>query len=206
MKLAIFDFDGTIIKGNSGFMWILMKWYKLSFVCLFYGVFYFLGLCPYNVWIKRAIYDLRNESAKENLIYFKNHNKNLCNFKYNKNVINELISFYKKGYKIIIITQSINFIIYDFIKNLEKEFNVKIYKLYCTKVEIKNDRFVKVIPVVGNEKQKYFKFNDLKESYFFTDSSRDKNLLEKVKYAFVVNPNPLFWFRAKFRGWRIIKG
>ncbi len=204
MKLAIFDFDGTIIKGNSGFMWILMKWYKLSFVCLFYGFIYFFGLCPYYIWVKKAFYDLRNESVEKNLSYFKSRNKKINNFKYNTDVIKKLVNLYNKGYEIVIITQSMDFIVNDYVEKLEKDFNVKIYRLYCTKVEVKNDRFIKVIPVVGKAKHKYFKNKDLRESYFFTDSSRDQNLLEKVKYAVVVNPYPLFWLKAKIKGWEVM--
>jgi|SRR3989344_4320882 len=205
MKLAIFDFDGTIIKENAGFRWTLIMLYKFSLKSLFIGLLYVIRICSYDVWIKNVICDLKNESVIENMNYYKRHLKNLPKFKYNKNVIKKLINLSKNGYKIVIITQSIDFSVSDYVKNLEKDFNVKVNKLYCTKTIIKNDRFTNVISLVGKNKYKYFKNVDLNESYFFTDSSRDQNLLEKVKYAFVVNPNPMFWLKAKIKGWEVIK-
>ncbi len=207
MRYAIFDFDGTIIRGNAGLRWTLIMLSRFSLKSLFFGVLYPLKLCSYPRWIASAIKDLGNESAKMQIRYYEGKIKKSGGtekLRYNRKTVEELIKLYHKGYKIAVITQSMDFVVKKYVQKMEAKFKVKIDKLYCTKTEIKNDRFAKVIPVVGREKQNYFKSADLAESYFFTDSLRDRTLLRKVKFPVAVNPNPLFWLIAKINGWKII--
>ena len=195
-NFAIFDFDNTLSKSNSGFVWTLLMINRFSLWSLIVGFLYVLRIANYDFWIKTVVNNLKNEDVKKHLETYEKKLKRHNKFQFKKKVASELLELDKRGYKIIIITQSIDFVVKPFIKHFENQYKIQIDHFFSTKIRIKNNRFDKVTPLVGKDKHKCIKKEDLKNSYFYTDSSRDENLLKKVKYPVVVNPGLFFTIKA----------
>lgn len=108
-KFALFDFDNTIINGDS--MKYLLRYYiskhPLSVFRLFNTVFLFvlykLNMCSFIKVKESILFPLNNMSDNELEVFFKEKVEKY----YYDNVVNELIKQKEKGYTIILCTASV---------------------------------------------------------------------------------------------------
>lgn len=191
-KFAFFDFDDTLIHGDS--IKYLLKYYikkhPLSFFNFFkVGVYYLLyriHIKDFNSAKSALLFPLKKMDTKE-LEYFYNH----CIIdKYYPNVVEELKHKKQQGYTVIIISAS-----------------VEAYLQYCmlpvdiimgTKVAIKNNQYTNI--VIGKNcknEEKVKRINemlkeknmviDYENSYAYSDSLHDVPMLKLVKNRIKIN-------------------
>ena len=208
MTNAIFDVDNTIIDHNSGIRWgwMMRRRFNLIFylILAFYGGLYVVGLYTFDKLVKRIVKTLKNENYEEHVKIYLRKIKNK-NVGFKEKVLNEIQNHLKKKHKIIMISQSMNFVLDYYIKELEKieKYN---FKVICTEIKVKNGKFYDVIPLVAQKKYERIKelHLDLKDTYFYTDSIMDRQLLRAVGHPVVVDPNLFMRVYSYFKGWKIL--
>ena len=206
---VFFDLDKTLVKFNTAIRWGRFLLFKnklpLSFVltCFIYGTLYSLKLYDFSKMLTKLWRTMENQDARvilslTNQLYF-----DPIKFIY-PDMKMILDSHRKKGHKIIIITQSFDFIAKIFAKKLKAD------AVASSEMEIKNGLFTgKVNPCSAKKKDVYVKkFQkkyslDLKNSFAYSDNIRDLPMLKDVGYAAVVNPKKNLHEFAMKHHWEI---
>ena len=192
MNVAFFDFDGTLVKGDS--LFAFLKFYYRNNKFFFY--FKAIKCLPLLISFKLGIID--NNTAKEKLFitFFKGENKNnflkiaqeFSNLWIPKNLkvdaIKKLKWHQEQGDKIYIVSASIEAYLEPFA--IAHSLSLIATKLESTK-PILSGKFSSP-NCYGKEKvnriQKEVKLTDYKESYAYGDSNGDRELLAMVKHAY----------------------
>jgi len=207
---AFFDLDHTLINKNTGIVWgwMLIKKGKMPVMffinAAFFGLLYEMKLYSFRQLMKRLFKTMKGRNASEILkltnSYFKGNKDYLLRPK-----MLQRIGWHKaQGHRIIIITQTFDFIAKIFAKDIGAS------KVYSTEVGIKEGKFTgEVKPQIGEEKDDLMRAVspllgiDLKKSYAYTDSTRDLEMLEAVGKPQVVYPSSRLKAVAKKRNWQI---
>jgi len=212
MSTAIFDVDGTIVHGICAKIYAKYlykkKIFSLSFVIKFnFYLLYYLLLIRLNKLdkvraSKKWVKEISNRLLVDNAVRLGEEcfNKKIKP-KLIKGVLDILKKHAKKGDRIILLSNSPNFLL----KPLADYLNVK--ELYGTDFICENNKFkaIKLPLCFGKGKTEIVnKLKiDLKDSYAYSDSIHDLPLLELVKYPHVVNPNRRFKKEALKRDWPV---
>ena len=191
---VFFDLDKTLVKFNTAVRWGRFLLFKnklpLSFVliCSLYGTLYALKLYDFSKMLTKLWKTMENQDAKVILKLTKElYSEPLKHIYPDMKMI--LDSHRKKGHKIIIITQTFDFIAEIFAKKLKAD------DFASSEAEVKKGIFTgKVNPCSAKKKDVYVKHFqkkyklDLKNSYAYSDNIRDLPMLKDVGHASVVNP------------------
>lgn len=223
MKLAIFDFDGTLFPKET-IPFLLIQWRKLNYSKLKLAEVYFRSIGYYIVY-KTGLYSnnskekFRITAVNEFNRIFRGMNKKEINhfFLESSKSINELlkISIIEeiknakiKGFHTVILSGSFNILLKYISENLD------IDTIIGTEMCFNNDDmldFDKGLSLVSGsckvEKLKnHFNDQDINwdESYAYADSFSDLGLLESVGNPVAVNPDDMLKSIAKDKKWRII--
>jgi HAD superfamily hydrolase (TIGR01490 family) len=191
---VFFDLDKTLVKFNTaiklGRFLLFKNKLPLSFIlsCSVYGTLYALKLYDFSKMLTKLWKTMENQDARIILELTKQLYYDPINFIY-PDMKMILDSHRKKGHKVIIITQSFDFIAKIFAKKLKAD------AFASSEIEIKNGIFTgKVNPCSAKKKDVYVKFFqkkynlDLKNSFAYSDNIRDLPMLKDVGHAAVVNP------------------
>lgn len=182
-KVALFDFDNTLINGDS--VGHLLKYY---FKKKPYKIIYFLQLGILFIGYLLKIYSFNKVKVKMWQPWYEMNNNQKDAFiqksikpYYYKNIFNELDELKQQGYYIIIVSASIE----DYLFYLD----LNVDGIIGTKVIIKNNKIQSVVHnCIGPNKvpliESYLKehqFNiDYKNSIGYSDSKMDYKMLELV--------------------------
>lgn len=185
-KVALFDFDDTLIHGDSGRL--LLKYYikkhPLSFFRIFivgfYFILYLLHLCPINKPKSAWLFPM-DKMTNQQLQEF--YNECLVP-RYYDNVVARLKELKNDGYTVYICSASI--------EGYLRYCDLPVDALLGTIVEIKNNRYTsKMLGKNCKREEKVKRINeqlakdnleiDYDNSYAFSDSHHDIPMLKMVK-------------------------
>ena len=208
---AFFDLDRTLIKGNSGLLFAIYEkksgritWPQLA-QCMFWMVLYHLNLLDldraYRVTTK--LYKGMPEKEIKGITHDFFFSK--VNPLYLREAKQAVLDHKEAGHPLIILSNSSG---YQARLAAEKwDFDVAIANEFHTD---ENENLTGTVAsplcygpgkLVRAEQWAQENGVDLKESYFYTDSFSDKELLDEVGYPIVVNPDPKLRSYAKSKGW-----
>lgn len=190
MKLAIFDFDDTIISGQSPDLfckYVLENLNKNTFQKIIY-FFYKHNLIPkiFKIKKKLLLYSLKGIHKKDIQKYAK---KFYSNLKFNKKILNEIDKHINNKNKIVIISGGYS----EYIK-----FFIKSNKIIANEFKYKDDIFTGHIiskDCMGKQKVyrilKNYSLKVLKSSFFYSDSYSDLPLFKIVKKPYLYKNNKI---------------
>lgn len=192
MTVAFFDFDGTLVKGDSLKAFLLFyfknnqsKLLFKAFLFLPYFLAYRLGLIP-NSSSKAKLFKLFFKGEKREVFLSKSKqfsdewiDKNL-----NTQVWNKLQWHKKKGHLVYVVSASIDTYLLPWIKRNE-------IKLLSTEMDLSNDPISgkwKTPNCYGSEKVnrivEEINLDSFEASYAYGDSKGDREMLELVDFGF----------------------
>lgn len=196
--IAVFDFDGTLIKEDSMVIFF-RRYYKFSWVnigilllLLWETIKFFMKISSQKQFkekfINIVISSIKNKSLE---IIIPDFSKFLLT-KISLDALSEINKLKEKGYEIILLSASP-----DFYLNQIKE-ALGLSKLICTQTRLKDGKII----ITGDNcygKNKIIRFLeqypkdsiDWQNSYCFTDNESDLGLLSLFGNSFVVNNNKL---------------
>ncbi|MDD4333479.1 MAG: HAD-IB family hydrolase [Patescibacteria group bacterium] len=194
MALAIFDLDGTLIRGQSQMYLIfyLRKKGLINFFDFVYILFWFAG---YKLGIfknPRSILEYafkiikgRNVKDVENLM--EDFYKNSLKLKLNNKIVEILKNHQKNQDQIVLVTSAIKPV-----ANIAAR-ELGINHVIATNLEMEDGRYMGCIEgkiVYGTEKVKLltqlFNYKDLNNSYIYTDHKSDTPLLKITKHPILI--------------------
>ncbi|MBW3013477.1 HAD-IB family hydrolase [Candidatus Woesearchaeota archaeon] len=206
---VFFDLDKTLVRFNSavrlGRYLLFRGKLPLSFVLTssFYGTLYSMKLCDFSKMLRKLWKTMENRNADDILKLTKQLYSDPGKFIYPE-MKKVLDAHKKKGHKIIIITQTFDFVAEIFAKWLKAD------ALASSEIEIKKGRFTgHVNPCSAKKKDVYVrefqkKYGlDLKSSFAYSDNIRDLPMLKDVGHAAVVNPKKELRDFALRKHWEI---
>lgn len=223
MRLAIFDFDGTLFPKET-LPFLLIQWRKLNyskfrlaevyFRTLGLYVIYKVGICSTLskekfriIAVKEFSRIFRGMSKEEISQFFSDASKCISQL-LKDTVVEEIKKAKSSGFHTVILSGSFN-ILLDFISE-----NLDIDTIIGTEMCFNNDDildFNKEISIVSGSckverLRNHFIGQDINwiESYAYADSFSDLELLKIVGNPIAVNPDNMLKSIAKDKKWRII--
>jgi HAD superfamily hydrolase (TIGR01490 family) len=223
MKIAVFDFDGTLFDDET-IPFLAKQWYKLGYSKSTWLIVFSKMLkiiVKYKLKIDKS-YDkevFRGEATKIFLSIFDGMSKleveeffNKCRddvFKLlNKDVIEEYNKKKEEGYYTVLLSGCFS----EMLKQITDTYHFD--KVICSKINFKEnyiDNSADIEIVSGKFKVKHLFLNmdgskiNFKESYAYADSYYDRDLLELFGNPIAVNPDPILLEIANEKSWRVIK-
>lgn len=187
-KFAFFDFDDTLIQGDS-IRYLLdyyIKKHPLSFFCLIkVGILYIgykMKICSFTKAKSAILFPVKNMTNEELEYFFDHHVAD----KYYQNVVTELKEKKEQGYMVCIVSASVEaYLQYcklpvDYIIGTKVERNTgKVLGKNC-----KNEAKVERIQAILKEKDWQI---DYENSYAYSDSTHDIPMLSLVKNRVKIN-------------------
>ncbi|HYE22376.1 MAG TPA: HAD family hydrolase [Verrucomicrobiae bacterium] len=213
-EVAIFDIDGTVIKGQSQkellfFLYLngFISTYSFCYLLIWF-ILYKINLVHKSDIPLRYALDLFKGWDADTLrsLTKKFVNKVLVKKIYSE-AIAEIGNHREKGNRILLVSNAIDPIVEELAKYL------KIPDYLCTTLEIIDGRVTGQTigkPVYGNTKveviSKFLEKNNLtwEQTWGYGDHITDVPFLEKTKYQFIVNPNKQLAKIATNRKWRVL--
>lgn len=222
MKLAIFDFDGTLFPKDT-LPYLLSQWYRLKYSKTKLLKVY-LPLIPLYIKYKTGMNsELTREEMRIMAVkgfnglftnmteedvneYFTNAGQSITNL-LNNAVVNEVYNAHHAGFHTVILSGAYSL----FLKSIGEYLGVDT--IIGTEIHFKNGKFddhKEIDLVSGSSKveklQNHFKEQsiDWSESYAYGDSYSDLQLLELIGNPIVVNPDHDLQLIASQRKWRTI--
>ena len=209
---AFFDVDHTLIDVNSGRSWLEREW-RLGRLGIFDGVRAMSWLMRYRLgWLDFAA------CAEYSLQRFRDRLASEIHDELASWAISEIAprictqarsaieAHRQQGHMIALLTSGPSFTARALADHLEIE------HLLCTEVEVRDGRVTgkTVAPVCyGPGKvelaERFAQRHQvcLRSSYFYSDSSSDTPMLDRVGFARVINPDPRLRITALRRGWPV---
>lgn len=222
MKLAIFDFNGTIFSRET-MPFILSEWYKQKF-SLFKLLKVYIPLVPLYLKYKIGLYsnlskeEMEVKAVKKVSKIFKGMSKDEINTffseaalsaeKYfNKEVITEINDCNIRGYHTVLLSGAFKPLLIKVAKRLKIDTVIGSEFIYNKDFDAK----FKIDIISGSKKLKILKDNfkenkiDWRNSKAYADSFHDLELLEAVGKPVAVYPDSSLEAVAQKREWSIIK-
>lgn len=191
-KFAFFDFDDTLIHGDS-IRYLLDYYIKKHPLSIFrlieVGVLYIgykLKICSFTKAKSAILFPLKNMSNKELQYFFEHHVAD----KYYQNVVAELKDKKEQGYQVWIVSASVEAYLQYCTLPVDRIIGTKVEMQdthYTSKVigkNCKNEAKVERIYEILNEKGWQI---DYENSYAYSDSIHDVPMLKLVKHRIKVN-------------------
>lgn len=207
-RAAIFDVDGTIVKGSSEkvFVRYLLEKRELEIGKLLSIIPASLTGNPLRTMKRNKLYlkDMDVRRVQELALQcFKGRILPLVS-----PLMKEVIESHRvRGDLVILLTGSLDFLTKPLMAYLGADVSV------ATRVESRDGYFTGMINGIhpcGRDKLRILKEVskeqgiDLGCSYAYGNSFGDREVLNAVGYPVAVNPDPLLWFLAKRRGWKVL--
>jgi HAD superfamily hydrolase (TIGR01490 family) len=196
MKIAVFDFDGTIIREQSHQLFfkeiINSKGFIISKILKFY----------YKFIANKRLASLEEKHRKETILsllknkdfnYIQNFSRNFYYNKikplYIKRVIADIIKYKASGYKLVLISGGFDVYLHELFKDL------KFDCIICSELQFIGDKFTgKIInkECLGEEKVRRLKKKidlkkiDFNNSVFYSDHASDLPMFNLFKNNFLV--------------------
>lgn len=223
MKVAVFDFDGTIFNDET-VPFLARQWYKLGYSKLTWFKAFFkmmFILAKYKSKIDKK-YDKEVFRAEATMIFlhifdgmtmdeikaFFNKCSEEIHSLLNKDVMDEFLRKKEEGYYTILLSGC-------FSEMLSQITDTYIFdKVICSNINYKDnyiDTSKDVEIVSGKNKLKHLFLNMDKEeiefdkSYAYADSYYDRDLLELFAYPIAVNPDKTLLETATSKSWKIMQ-
>lgn len=221
-RVAIFDFDGTLVEGHlwGVFLKENFKMKKRIFLSIwhicYHMFFYYLSrfhLYSYDKCLKKWTEDIpelfKGEREKDADIFFKKIWNYYLKPTLKKKVLDRLKWHQKRGDITILASNAPE----DFLETVKKE--LKFDFLVGTKTELKNGKYTgkTILPIPWREeklkkvknllKEKKIKI-DYKNSFAYSDSERDMEILKAVGKPVVVDPEDNLLDIARRENWEIL--
>ncbi|MCD6497553.1 MAG: HAD family hydrolase [Deltaproteobacteria bacterium] len=209
---AFFDLDGTLLDGNSGWLWMTSEWRqrritaKQMFDGTVYVIAYKLGMLDMEQAMAKALETIRGN--REESLRTRTHawfHEQVAH-RFSPPGLDAVEWHRAQGHKLVLLTSASLY---------ESEAVASLLKLdhyLCTRYELKDGRFTGhyVLPqCFGAGKvvwaRAYAQKNDidLAQSYFYSDSITDLPMLETVGHPMVVNPDLRLRLLGHRRHWPI---
>jgi HAD superfamily hydrolase (TIGR01490 family) len=206
--LVVFDFCDTIITGQSVSLFLNYLYNKESIIKKYY-LKVRTKLNPFKLddinYKSHLLRPYKGLTKKELDIIGKEFYNNVLKSRFNKKVISKLKFHKERNHKIIIISGGFDV----YLKYFAEEYQIE---LISTKLEFKDNEFTgRLIEQCLNEnkiKMLKSKFNlknyDMKESFAYSDSKSDKDLLSLFGNVYVIKikGQALNWIKPN---WKIIE-
>ncbi|MBS3060406.1 MAG: HAD-IB family hydrolase [DPANN group archaeon] len=188
-KVAVFDFDGTIYKGDALIDFYLFTLNKYPAKILwgpYHAIVYLLyklNLIPAATAKQQILLAIRNIPIKTLQTYveefWKLHEKNLM-----KDALTEIKKLKRQGYKVVIATASLDYYMLPIYKKTGAD------ELICTKIGVIDGKITNIID--GENCENQAKADMVKQRFgdvamAFSDELRDLPLLELADEKFLVN-------------------
>ncbi len=222
MKIAIFDFDGTLFPSDT-LRFLLSYWKKERYSKFKYYKTYISLMGMFMIYKVRIKFNISSQEMKNKALqsfnniftgmnedevvnYLNNCAEGIIKF-LNPKVVEEVRKAKKEGYHLVLLSGTYELLLRKVADYLE------IDTVIATKMYFKNglfDQYTKLDIISGSKKleqfNKYFKdINvDLELSLAFADSYSDIHILKTVGQAVVVNPDDKLREIAIENDWRII--
>lgn len=213
LRIAVFDVDRTLLVGTSGEVQLIRFLRRRRMIPLFNFVrnfFCFLQQLPRGiekVILSKSVY-LRGLNADEIKSLLPEFFEGYLKPRFSKQVQKYIENFRKKGYMIMLVSGTLDFILDYLVERLRADGGVG------STVEIREGKFTgrilgihpyfrgKVLAI-----HKYFEGQkiDYKHSFGFADGWADVPLLSLFGNPVAVNPSRLLKRIAEKRGWRVVR-
>lgn len=222
MKLAIFDFDGTLFtKDTLPFLlsrWKELKYSKTKYIKAYYSLIFLYIKYKLGIKTKLSREEMKLTAVKkfnnifsgmsevEIMRYFINSSKDIEHL-FNKSVISELKNASLQGYHTVLLSGSY----YNFLKSIGESLDFDT--IIGTKMYFDNDIFdpsktIEIIsgPLKSQKILEYFQDKSVnwKESRAYADSYSDIDILKLVGHPIAVNPENELKSIATEMNWKII--
>ncbi|MFO7891124.1 MAG: HAD-IB family hydrolase [bacterium] len=213
LRIAVFDIDETLLLGTSAEIQLIRFLYKKKIITagnLLKSLFN--ALLSIFQGIDKVIYRksgyLKGVEKKIVLSQLPQLFDQYIWPRVSKKLINDIQAFKKKNYEIVIISGTLDFLLYPFIVKVHADGGVGSH------MEIENGKFsgriTGVYPYRKGKIRALEQYLDGREvdythSYAFADSLADFPFLTLFGNSVAVNPGFLLWIRAKLSGWQTMK-
>jgi HAD superfamily hydrolase (TIGR01490 family) len=209
---AFFDMDNTVIRCNSGTLWIrwLRKRREISLYetmrALSWIAQYKLSVLDMEAVTTKVIASMRGQSEAELAAKCREFFQAWIESEVAPKATQAIARHREQGHVIALLSTSTPYVVEPLARRLGIEHAI------CTRVNIADGKFdgTHVRPVCYAAGKVHWaeefarrKGVDLARSYFYTDSYSDLPMLERVGTACVVNPDPRLRRHAKRVGWRV---
>lgn len=209
---AFFDVDCTLLEVNSGKMWLARQW-KDGEIGLFdaarfmmWLVLYRFGFLDFEKVAKLSLARYVGEREDKILAQMSRWSNEelvpwIC-----KEARESIAEHREQGHLIVLLTSGTSFAVKALGETLGLE------HLLCTEVQVRDGVLTADLekPVCYGKgkvtKAEIFALQhgvDLDASFFYSDSTSDTPMLERVGHPVVVNPDPRMRFIANRRGWPV---
>jgi len=209
---AFFDLDGTLLDGNSGWLWMTSEWRqrritaKQMFDGTVYLMAYKLGMIDMEQAMAKALETIHGKIEESLRAHTHAWFHEQVAHRFSQPGLDTVERHRSQGHRLVLLTSASLY---------ESEAVVSQLKLdhyLCTRYEVEAERFTgrTISPLCFGEgkifwARGYAQENDidLSQSYFYSDSITDLPMLETVGHPMVVNPDLRLRLVARRRHWPI---
>ena len=223
MKLAVFDFDGTLFPKET-LPFLLVQWRKLNYSKLKLAevysrtiglyIIYKIGICSalskerFRIIAVKEFNRIFKGMTKEEINHFFLDASSCIQELLKESVVNEIKKAKDSGYHTVILSGSYNTLLKYIAENLDIDTIIGTEMYFDNNDKLDFDRELSIVS--GSCKVKklknYFIHHEVNwiESYAYADSYSDLELLELVGNPIAVNPDTMLKSIAKEKNWNII--
>lgn len=216
-KLAVFDFDGTCITGNSPVMLVrhltLQRRLKIweSLLIVSWAAAYKLRLPQSESWVRSMVFKAFDGAPKEEVdAYLAQFYDDVVASRFRPMADRYLADAEKQGCEVIIVSATWDAIVERASKS--HPFDTFITTRMVVDERGNYTREVDGLPIEGYEKvnavRRYaddkFGVGNWKIEFAYGDHHSDVPLLEQARHSYVVNPDRPLMRKAKRNGWTVL--
>ena len=210
---AFFDLDGTLLDGNSGWLWMTNEWRqgritsKQMLEGTLYVLAYKLGVIDMDTAMVKALETIQGLMEEEIRHRTKQWFEEHVASRFSTPARDALEEHRRMGHQLVLLTSASPYESEEVVRLLDMD------AYLCTRYELQGGRFTgqPIRPLCFGAGKVYWakKYSaehgvDLGRSYFYTDSITDLPMLEAVGHPVVVNPDFRLRITAWRRGWPVL--
>ena len=216
-QLAVFDFDGTSLSGNSPVLLVRYLVYKKMLSAsvlariMSWGVAYKFRLPQNESWVRSLVFTAFEGKPKEEVdaFLYKFYDE-VVEPRFRKECDATILSHLAAGHKVVVVSATFEPIVLRAMQRHPYQYQI------CTKMKVdaqgRYTREVEGLPVEGAEKlaaltrfsNAEFGEGHWELAFAYGDHHSDRTLLSAAKHAFAVTPDNPLERTAKERGWTIL--
>lgn len=213
IKLALFDLDGTLIKGSSAeraFFWHLFRRgyiSRLNFVRFLWRMFWLILACGLDQAKGRNIAYLKGESPEKVQQWVKEFASSVLLHLISPQLRERILNLKGEGYRIILLSGSLQMLVDKLKDYLQADLLIGV------QLEVKKGRVsgwkTGIFPFGRQKIEALFQHIDPDQvdwnlSWAFADRMADLPVLNLVGHPVAVNPEKKLFRFAKKKGWEIV--
>lgn len=213
MSIAFFDFDKTLLKKNSGSMWLkhefrhgrVSKWAGLQ--AGWWLLRYSLGSTDLEHGLRAAVRSIQGQSEAEMRLRVRKWYDEEVKSLYRPGGQAALAHHREQGHKLVLLTSASNYL--SEIVQEEMQLDGILCNRFATDAEGRYTGEPEGQVCYGQGKlhhaNAYLKEQGvaIEDCWFYTDSMADLSVMEKVGYPVAINPDPRLERVAKAKGWPV---